>query len=183
MGRAQRNTPAALSGKQADLATSRSARHQRRRRFNVVVHLQTFNAAAAQRAQLAAIIADLSGDSSQRAMQVHSPMLADFAKSLEIDIRDDYDTIADGADFHLHTELRVALDEGRRLTETDVDAMASKAVRDSGAAVLASRLAGQDGLTEGQWYETLRESLSAAQPKEAFEASKLQRQLLSDLPE
>jgi len=160
MGRAQghaANTSPAVAG----------ARHRARRRFNVAVALRTFNAAAAERARLAQLTSELAAQATVHAWEARSEQLTAFAQAahLPVSLSDEADRVRDAAQFGLHSELRVALDEGRRLREHDVERLAQAAVDNAVCAMLADAAHEQDpSLSVPAWHELLRGALRDGQP-------------------
>lgn len=167
MGRAHGHNPAVASA--AVNHRGGGSRHRARRRFNVGVAIQSFNAAAAERAHLSQLTEELATEATLHAYARRRTQLREFAREADVgvDLADltTEERVRDGSQFNLHTELRVALDEGRRLDEREVDRLASDAVTNATCGVLAEEAARADStLSVSSYYAALRDALHADTP-------------------
>jgi hypothetical protein len=144
----------------------------RLRGFNLPRAVGEFNAASSERARLSRLTYDLATHAAQRACGLAGPTLTALGAALTLDEPLDESALLERAHFGLHSELRVALDEGRRLRVQDIDALALTSVYSAAAGLLAERAQelaraldipeSETALGAGQWYDLLR-----ALPEEA----------------
>jgi len=166
----------------------------RRRGLDAASVIGEFNAAAASRARLSRLIFDLAGYAADRACSREQNALVEldralglrpgFAKELKKPLRE-------YAQLELHTQLHRFLDEGRRLVVSELESMASQAVRTAAVGLWSERsselaesldLASAEALSGGAWEEALRGVFSQEDPR-AYLHSQMQHLLERKLVE
>jgi hypothetical protein len=168
MGRAQRGT--ADSGFTPAQITY--LRPQRLRGFNLPRAIEDFNTASSERARLSRLTYDLATHATLRALSAAANTLT--AVELALDYPNGFSqelstALQERTHFGLHSELRVALDQGRRLRIEDIDEIALSSTLAAAAGLLAERdhaLEHASALDASAWLKILR-SLPPHSSKEA----------------
>jgi len=132
------------------------------RRSSRQAALNEFNQAASQRAHIAQLIDALAKEETQEAISKGWSLIIQVAQELGLsaELLNHKKELTELATYNLHTELRVALDEGRRITENDVLALSESAVRQTVCGFLAPFMSEKEDLPLSEAYSWLRSYLS-----------------------